>query len=159
MTRKWISLLVIVALVLALAGVIWAKTAQQGRMAQKPAAAGSMVPRQVPTVAKEFDRCTKTCQTVMPHFTNKFATMNTHEGDRQCWQTCWNRFGDKSKKSASATDTKRLWMTRNSRHMRINQCAQACWRKHHQGQAGVTVAGYRSQPRPCVSGAMSGMMP
>ena len=159
MARKWIPMMVIAALVVALVGVIWAKAPEQGaRQDRERMARERMVRTRAPSLVGEHNRCTKTCTIVMSHFNKQFAAMKTHEGDRQCWELCWNRFGGKSQKSAAATEMKRLWMTRNARQMRINQCAQACWRRHHEGQAAVSVAGYRSQPRPCVPGGMTMMM-
>jgi len=160
MARKWFAVLVTAALVVALAGVIWAKTNYQGQMTQDKMMrdqAKMQVARAV-SLMGEHARCTKTCNTVMPFYTKKFTTLRTHEGDKQCWHTCWNRFGDRTMKSASMTDMKKLWTSKNAQSMRTNQCAQACWRKYHEGQAMITVAGYRSEPRPWVSGGMGGMM-
>jgi hypothetical protein len=44
----------------------------------------------------EFDRCTMTCTMLMQHYNKNFAVMKAHEGDKQCWQTCWRVHNDKS---------------------------------------------------------------
>ncbi len=159
MVRKWVLSAVIAALVVALVGIIWAKAPEQGTNQGRERMMREQMPvRRAPSLAGEHSRCTKTCTTVMAHYTKQFGSMKTHEGDRQCWETCWKRFGDRAKKQAVATEMKRLWMMRNARQMRINQCAQACWRRHHEGETAVSVAGYRSEPRPWAPGGMSRMM-
>jgi hypothetical protein len=155
MDRKWLTVILMAALLVALVSILWAATQtekMQGEVRERMRQMGT-----TPTMAKEFDRCTKTCNMVMPHYRQKYTAQKTHEGDRACWQTCWSRFGDKSVKSPSATQTKALWMIRRPQYMRVNQCGQACWRRFHQGQAAITVAGYRSEPRPWAPGGMAMM--
>lgn len=164
MTRKWLLVIVMAALLVALVSVLWAATQterMQGEMRQRATqmAERARMTTRAPTIASEFDRCTKTCNAVMPHFRQKYAAQKTHEGDRDCWRMCWSRFGDKSVKGPSVTQMKALWMTRRAQSMRVNQCAQACWRRFHEGKAAVTVAGYRSEPRPWAPGGTGmGMM-
>ncbi len=38
--------------------------------------------------------------------------------------------------------------------MRINQCAQTCWRRFHPQETAVNVGGFQSTPRPIVSAPM-----
>ena len=95
----------------------------------------------------EVDRCTMTCSILMDNYNKKFATMKAHEGDRQCWETCWSRMG--RGQTSSVADMKALWMSQMAENMRANQCAQACWRKHNDSNT-VAVGGWRSTPRTVV---------
>jgi hypothetical protein len=81
----------------------------------------------------------------MDHFGDKFGKMKAREGDKQCWQTCWSRSGRQTR--GTAAGMKKLWMSKMGTQMRANQCAQACWRKHHSDKNEVRVGGWRSQPR------------
>ena len=162
MDRKWLTVILTAALLVALVSILWAATQtdkMQGEMRERAMKMGekARTTAGLPTMTKEHDRCTKTCNTVMPYYHQKFTTMKTHEGDQDCWRTCWNRFGDRSVKAPSATQMKTLWMTRRPQYMRVNQCGQACWRRFHQGQAAISVAGYRSEPRPWAPGGTAMM--
>ena len=48
----------------------------------------------------------------------------------------------------SASEMKAFWAERRPNNMRANMCAQACWRMHHNDDRGVSVGGFRSEPRP-----------
>jgi hypothetical protein len=95
--------------------------------------------------AKEFDRCTKTCTLLMDNYRKMYATMRAHEGDKQCWGTCWSRFGQGDNPTADMQ--KNTWMKQMPERMHTNQCAQACWRVHHDQANEVAVGGWRSAPR------------
>ena len=128
MSKRLLSLIVGVALALMVAGTLYAQRAT-----------GTM---------SEVDRCTTTCSMLIDHYNKKFATMKAHEGDKQCWETCWSRHG--TSESATAAEMKALWMRKMADNMRVNQCAQACWRKHNDNSNTVEVGGWRSTPRAVV---------
>ena len=96
----------------------------------------------------EVDRCTKTCSVLVDHYNKMFPAMKAHEGDKQCWQTCWSRMG--KTESGSAAQMKSLWMGKMTENMRVNQCSQACWRKYNDNSNTVEVGGWRSMPRTIV---------
>ena len=52
------------------------------------------------------------------------------------------------------SDRQQLWMSKSPQYMRINQCAQTCWRKFNPQQTAVNVAGFQSMPRPIVAATM-----
>ena len=149
MVKRWLPIILMLALVLVVAGALWARAAHPQATGQPRVQAAA--PGGHPTLASEHKRCTSTCNTVMPYYQKKYATLKTHDGDRRCWQSCWNRFGDKSKKNVAVNDMRKLWSSKNAQNLRANQCAQACYRKYHHEEAEITVAGYRSQPRAWVS--------
>ncbi len=104
------------------------------------------------TLPSEHVRCTATCATVVPYYQQKYATLTTHGGDTQCWTNCWNQFGNRTLTSVTADQQRALWARLSPQYMRINQCAQTCWRKYHpQDTTAVTVAGLPSLPRPIVA--------
>ena len=110
--------------------------------------AGTLYAQQEAKKTSEVDRCTTTCSMLVDHYNKKFATMKAHEGDKQCWQTCWSRAS--TSESGSAAEMKSLWMGKMASSMRVNQCAQACWRKHNDNSNTVEVGGWRSTPRTAV---------
>lgn len=121
-----VVLIVLVALLVAVASLLWAQT---------------MTPK-----GGDFQRCLTTCNTVIKYYGEKRPTLKTHEGDKQCWQTCAARFGQ-GKNLGSTNAMKTFWAERRTTHLHANQCAQACWRKFHNGSEIVRVAGMNSQPR------------
>jgi len=133
MSRRLMALLITVALVVAIAGVVLAQAA-----VREPAGGCEMA----------ADRCTTTCAMLMNHYNRKFATMGAHEGDMQCWQTCWTRQG--MGRTGTADEMKAGWMQFMGQSMRVNQCTQACWREHHENSNTVVVGGWRSEPRSVV---------
>ena len=130
MSRRYVALLVVAGLALLVAGALWAGSATREGSA---------------TCENEADRCTMTCTMLMNHYNKKFAAMKVHEGDKQCWETCWFRMGKGT--AGSAQEMKTLWMGKMAENMRVNQCSQACWRKHHRESMTVEVGGWRSDPR------------
>ena len=128
MSKRLLSLIVGVVFVLMIAGTLYAQYTK-GK-------------------TSEGDRCTTTCSMLIDHYNKKFAAMKAHEGDKQCWETCWSRAG--TSESGSAAEMKALWMTKMASTMRVNQCAQACWRKHNDNSNTVEVGGWRSTPRTTV---------
>ncbi|NIM04919.1 MAG: hypothetical protein GTO55_03110 [Armatimonadetes bacterium] len=128
MVRRWLGLAMVVVFVLALAAALWA--------AMKVTCEG------------EMNRCTTTCDMLISHYNKNFAKMKAHEGDKQCWQNCWSRMGQGA--MPSADKMKSFWMGKMAANMRVNQCAQACWRKHHQESNQVEIGGWRSMPRGTV---------
>jgi hypothetical protein len=117
-------------LAVAVTGLVWAMTTT----APKPAG------------QSEYSRCTKTCTTLMDYYRGQYAKMKAHDGDKTCWDNCWARYG--KTKSPTVAEQKALWAQHMPKELRANQCAQACWRVHHDGKRTVTVAGWRSEPRP-----------
>jgi hypothetical protein len=114
------------ASILALAGFVWAKT-----LASK---------------TTDFNRCPSTCSTLTKYYGQTRPTLRTHEGDKQCWQTCDVRFGQ-GKNMRNAAAAKKFWLTKKDTNLHANQCAQACWRAFHKGSDLISVAGLRSTPR------------
>jgi hypothetical protein len=104
----------------------------------------------VPTLPSEHVRCVATCATVMPYYQQRFAALQTHDGDTQCWANCWRQFGDSTRPNPTADQQRQLWRSRSPQYMRANQCAQTCWRKYHPQDTAVLVAGLPSLPRPIV---------
>lgn len=143
MSKRLLGVVIAVVLTLLVAGVLWA--AYEKSMGEGMEPGMGMMESAMPAYEKEFDRCTMTCTMLMNHFNKKHATMKAHEGDKQCWDTCWSRMGER--KSGSATEMKDMWMKNRAERMRANQCAQACWRKHNQESNTVEVGGWRSTPR------------
>ncbi len=137
MSKRFAGVLIAMVLVVAAAGALWA-TQHEGTMPAGHSAG----------YAKEFDRCTMTCTMLMNHYNRNFGAMKAHEGDKQCWHTCWSRFGS-AREEASTSDMKELWMRNRVERMRANQCAQACWRIHNDSSM-VEVGGWRSAPRDVV---------
>ena len=135
MSGRVIAVLVALVLIIAVAGALWAEYASEKRAAKA-------------SCEGESDRCTMTCTMLMNHYNKKFATMKAHEGDKQCWQTCWSRMG--RGETGTVAETKALWMKNMAPNMRVNQCAQACWRSHHEDSNTVEVGGWRSAPRTVV---------
>jgi len=133
MTKRSIVVVFALLLLVLLSAGLWAKMHESDAM---PAAKST---------DDEMDRCTMTCTMLMDHYNKNFARMKAHEGDSQCWQTCWKRLGPA--KSASMEEMKTFWMERRPMNMRANQCAQACWRVNHQDSNTVEVGGWRSEPR------------
>jgi len=109
---------------------------------------GTLYAQQEAKKMSEVDRCTTTCSMLVDHYNKKFAAMKAHEGDKQCWQACWSRAG--TSESGSAAEMKSLWMGNMASSMRVNQCSQACWRKHNDNSNTVEVGGWRSAPRTAV---------
>jgi hypothetical protein len=103
-----------------------------------------------PTLPSEHVRCVATCATVMPYYQQRFAALQTHDGDTQCWANCWRQFGDSARPNPTADQQRQLWRSRSPQYMRANQCAQTCWRKYHPQDTAVLVAGLPSLPRPIV---------
>jgi hypothetical protein len=132
MTR-WVSLVVSAVIAVTLIGAMWAK--QQSQKPHSPA-------------ASEYRRCAKTCNALLVQFNESYPNRPTHEGDKQCRDTCWARMG--KGKPGSASDMKNLWQENMSSHMRANQCAQACWRQRHRDNKTVSVGGWQSEPRTIV---------
>jgi len=144
MTRRVIVVLLVVVLAVAVAGLLWAKTAPgkgTHAVSKMVAGKGKMAP-----MHSEYTRCAKTCNALLGNYQKQYAKMKTHEGDKTCWANCWTRFG--SGDEGAATDQKKLWTTKMTANMRVNQCSQACWRTHHKESRTVSVAGWRSEPRP-----------
>ena len=111
-------------------------------------AAGTLYAEQAKGKMGEVDRCTMTCSMLIDHYNKQFAAMKAHEGDKQCWETCSSRMG--RSETGSAAEMKSLWMDKMGSTMRVNQCAQACWRKHNDNSNTVAVGGWRSEPRSTV---------
>ncbi len=135
MKPRVIAVLVAMALTVVVAGALWA---QYGAKPQAGQVEGQ----------SEVDRCSMTCSMLVNHWNKKYAAMRAHEGDKQCWDTCWSRFGEG--RGESAAEMKALWMGRMAESMRTNQCSQACWRKFHDDSNTVAVGGWRSTPRTIV---------
>jgi hypothetical protein len=129
MSRKLLVIMIVMALVFAIVSVLLAKE-KTTKQTQLP----------------EFNRCSRTCTTLTAFYNKNYPMMKTREGNKECWQNCWNRYGNKTK-AASVAAQKSLWMGKMSQNMRNNQCAQACWRNHHSNSSMVSVAGWRSTPR------------
>jgi hypothetical protein len=129
------GVLIAVIFTFAVAGVLYAEYGARSSSA-------------TPTYENEFDRCTMTCTMLMNHYNKNYAAMKSREGDKQCWRTCWNRQGEDA--SPSTSDMKSLWMKNREMSMRVNQCAQACWRTHNDKSGTVAVGGWRSTPRTVV---------
>lgn len=124
-TMAVVLMVVMVASILVVASVLWARTT---------------------TKAGDYDRCLTTCNTLVKHYAVKRVTLKSHDGDKQCWQTCASRFGQ-GRDLTSAQAMKTFWRERKLTDLHPNQCAQACWRKYHEGSDIVRVAGLRSAPR------------
>ncbi len=109
--------------------------------------------RQKP-IGGDFIRCPATCNTIIKYYGEKRPTLKTHEGDQQCWQTCDARF-NQGHNAGNMQAMKAFWSQHRPTSMRTNQCAQACWRKFHNGSSLVRVAGRESDPRgvACAPGA------
>jgi hypothetical protein len=166
---RWIIVLAVIALAVTVSVGVWAKTTpnQAGQHPQAAPAAPASPAAAVPlpraidmkqagkeTQASEHARCIATCQTVMPYYQQKYASLKTHDGAGQCWNNCWNQFGDRNRTNVTANDKKQLWQSKNAQYLRVNQCAQTCWGKYHKQQAAVQVVGKPSMPRPIVAGRM-----
>jgi len=147
MSKRLLVLLIIVAVVVAATGVLWAAQMTKPETPAKPEA--MMKPAEV-TPQADFDRCTTTCNLLMDNYTKKYATMKAHEGDMQCWNTCWSRYGTAGQAKVTAMDKKDLWMKNRADRQRANQCSQACWRVFHDNENTVSVGGWRSAPRGVV---------
>ena len=132
MSKRVLGVVIAVLFTFALAGVLYAQYGTTSSSASE----------------NEFDRCTMTCTMLMNHYHKHFAAMKSHEGDKQCWDTCWKRYGEGANPSTS--DMKNLWMQNRAENMRVNQCAQACWRIHNDKSGTVAVGGWRSTPRTVV---------
>ncbi len=124
MSRRVVVVVVMLALVLTVASMVWA-----ARAAPK---------------GGDYNRCLATCDTVIKYYGTKRATLKAHEGDKQCWSTCDARL-NRSKNAGNAQAMKAFWTEQKPTNLRANQCAQACWRKYHKGA--VNTAGWRSEPR------------
>jgi hypothetical protein len=103
-----------------------------------------------PTLPSEHVRCVATCATVVPYYQQKFPTLTTHDGDTQCWANCWRQLGGSACPNPTVDQQRQLWRSRSPQYLRVNQCAQTCWRKYHPQEAAVAVAGLPSLPRPIV---------
>jgi hypothetical protein len=149
MPKRMQGIAIAIIVLLLAAGALWAEYAARSepaattehRMMAQPEA--TMMP-----VMKEFDRCTMTCTLLMDNYQKKYSAMRAHEGDKQCWKTCWSRFG--MGENPTAEKQKEMWMTHRAESMHANQCAQACWRVHHDESKEVMVGGWRSNPRGVV---------
>ncbi len=140
MMKRLVALIVGVFFLLALAAAF---AAQRQPMAMKKMSSMG-----------EKARCTKTCTTLMDYYNKTSPKMKAREGNKQCWDTCWSRNGKGMKPNAAGL--KSFWMGKMPMNLRANQCAQACWRKHHDNSNTVQVAGWRSMPR--ASACAPGMM-
>ena len=146
MSRKLIAMFVMVLFIVALAGTLMAAKERTDKMKMTGM---KLMGHMKDTMHKsEPGRCTKTCDTLLANYRKMFSMMKSHEGDKQCWQTCWSRYG--KSQTTSTADMKKLWVSKTSENMRANQCAQACWRMHHKNSNTVEVAGWRSMPRTAV---------
>ncbi len=138
----------VVALVL-MAGALWAQYGSYGEQSkpmEKPQTGMMATPMEGGAMPmKEHERCTKTCSTLMENYHKKYATMKAREGDSKCWGTCWTRFGQGANPTTEMQ--KDVWMKQMPQRMHVNQCAQACWRVHHNESNEVAVGGWRSAPR------------
>jgi len=140
MVRRSIGLVLAVVFILALAAALWAAR-EKGRGGMKQ----TMGMKQA---GAEKDRCTRTCSTLMNFYNTNYPKMKAREGNKQCWDTCWSRFG--KGKMAGVSEKKAFWMEKRAMNMRANQCAQACWRMHQGNSKTVEVGGWRSMPRSIV---------
>ncbi|MFB3880509.1 MAG: hypothetical protein ACE149_04560 [Armatimonadota bacterium] len=149
MSKRTQGIAIAVIVLLLAAGAVWAQYGTRTESTEKP---GHMMMTQpeagMMPAMKEFDRCTMTCTLLMDNYQKKYSAMKAHEGDKQCWQTCWSRFGMGEK--AAAEKQKETWMAHRAEQMHANQCAQACWRVHHDESKEVMVGGWRSNPRAVV---------
>ena len=146
MSRKLIAMFVVVLFVVALAGALMAAKEGTDPMKMNGMKMGNQMMDKMHK--SEPGRCTKTCDTLLTNYRKMFSMMKSHEGDKQCWTTCWSRYG--KSQTTSTADMKKLWVSKTSENMRANQCAQACWRMHHKNSNTVEVAGWRSMPRTAV---------
>jgi hypothetical protein len=162
MSRRWIPVSLAVVLTLAFATALWAKPARHARTRSRAPIAAKAVPRTTvspapaapsdattPTRAGEHARCAATCDEVLPFYQHKYTTMSSHEGAPQCWSTCWGTYGNPLHPDASAATQELLWQELSTKNLRVSQCAQTCWDRHHPGatQEGILVAGVPSVPR------------
>ena len=122
MFRRVVVVVVLVAMLLAVAAGVWAAKRSKG--------------------CEDCSRCLTTCNTLVKYYTQKLPTMKSHEGDKQCWQTCDARF-NQSAGPRDAKAMKAFWAGKRAANLRANQCAKACWRKFHSGSQTVNA----SQPR------------
>ena len=104
-------------------------------------AAGARTPK-----AGDFNRCLTTCSTLMKHYATQRPIQKAHEGDKQCWQTCDNRF-NQGRNARNEPAMKAYWMKQKATNLHPNQCAQACWRRFHHGSNLVNLKGLQSEPR------------
>lgn len=146
MSKRVLGVVIAVMLTLLVAGALWAAYERSTGKGMEPGM--GMMESAMPMYEKEFDRCTMTCTMLINHFNKKYATMKAHEGDKQCWDTCWSRVGEG--KTGAAMDMKNMWMKNRDERMHANQCAQACWRMHNDNSNIVAVGGWRSTPRSVV---------
>ncbi len=137
---KTLWFVIAMAVLLATAGALWAEYGTRPETGMMEKSEMSMMP-----MAKEFDRCTMTCAMLMNHYEKTYGMMRAHEGDKKCWSTCWSRYGEGA--MLTTEKQKELWMKQRPERMRANQCAQACWRAHHEDAKEVMVGGWRSTPR------------
>jgi hypothetical protein len=142
MSKKVIAMLVAALFIVALAGALMAAKQPPMKMNGMNMSGMKMMDKMHKS---EPSRCSKTCDTLMVNYRKMHSMMKTHEGDKQCWQACWSRYGKGS--SASTADMKKLWTSKTAMNMRANQCAQACWRMHNKNSNTVAVAGWKSTPR------------
>lgn len=156
--KRWILVVLVVGLILAMASLLWAMERSQKQKAPAiqacpPNTSAHAMTGKMPSQAKEHKRCVVTCNTVMPFHRRKYAALKTHEGDTQCWHNCWNRFGDTTQTNVSLSDKKQLWQGKNAQYLRANQCAQTCYRRFHnqKAQPAIEVAGAHSRPRAWVA--------
>ncbi len=131
--KGWASLVVSAVIVVTLIGATWAK-----QQSQKPRS----------HAASEYRRCAKTCSVLLDQFNTSYPKMQPHEGDEQCYNTCWARTG--KGQPGSPSEAKKVWQENMPSHMRANQCAQACWRRRHKESATVAVGGWKSEPRSAI---------
>jgi len=146
---RMLGVVIAVVALLLMAGALWAQYGSYGSQSEpmaKPEAGMTAKPETgMMPAAKEFERCTKTCTLLMDNYHKMYPTMRAHEGDKRCWSTCWSRYGERS--NPTADEQKGMWMKQMSGRMHANQCAQACWRVHHDDSKEVAVGGWRSVPR------------
>jgi len=128
--KRWASLVVSAVIAVTLIGAMWAK-----QQSQKPHS----------HAASEYRRCAKTCNVLLDQFNKSYPNTPTHEGDKQCYDTCWARMG--KGKPGTASEMKKLWQENMPSHLHANQCAQACWRQRHRDSMTVAVGGWKSEPR------------
>jgi len=137
MSRRVVTMVVISAMLVSIviaAGMLWGAAMQR---------------------RGDFDRCPATCSMLIKHYGTQRATLKTHEGDRQCWQTCDLRF-NQGRNENDVKAMKAFWMEHKATNLHTNQCAQACWRKFHKGSNMVNVASWRSEPRAVACAPMAG---
>ena len=145
MSRRWIPVSLAVVLTLAFATALWAKPARHARTRSRAPLAAQAASRT--TVSPAGTRAE-----VVSFYRHKYTTLRTHDGAPQCWSTCWSAYGNPQHPDASVATQLLLWQELNAQYLRVSQCEQTCWDRHHPGatQEGVLVAGVRSVPRTFV---------